>query len=227
MGGIPFWANPSIATFGRAGADGGPSGPIYAEDAVLGDGSAIGKPHDTVKFAGIRLPGICEVKGIAQLQVDNKKGKGLDGSTITITGYQPGPFEVSCKTWTDPQWDVLQAAIADLWTAPTKKSKLQSVAVDVVHPWLQLLKIKSCAIVGVSLPEPGPEVGTKIVRFKCIENVPSKKKKVKTAKGSSVGRVQQYASGEAPKNAAPTKPSANKKNLAPAGQPASAAAGIH
>jgi hypothetical protein len=228
MGGVPFWSNPStVDGFGGEGTGTGPAGQVYAEDAILGDGSKIGSAWDTVKFAGIRLPGVCEVKGVAALQVDNKKPKQADGSTISITGYMPGPFEVTCMVWTDTQWDVLQKAIDVLWETPTKKSKLASVAVDVSHPGLQTLRIKSCAIVSVSLPEPGREVGTKLVRFKCIENTPPKKKKAKTAKGSAVGRVASYASGEAPLNFSPAKPSENKANMSPAGQPFTPAGGSY
>jgi hypothetical protein len=191
------------------------------------------RPDEIVYLAGTPFPGICEIKGIAQLLVntggggsggamgtDVKKAPGRDGATITVTGYQPGPFEFSCMFWTLDQWEVLQVLIDSFFTRPNKKQKLKELAHDIHHPHLEMLKIKSAVIQGVTFPEPGPVVGSRVVRFKMFENVPpGPKKKTATVKGSNVGVVPELRKNEQPKNAAPAPPSQNKKNLAPSGQP--------
>lgn len=97
MAGQPFW--------GGASAE----GPTFSED-----------PFDVVFIGGDPLPGVCEVKGIAQLEIDKKKVKGTNGHTITVTGFQPGPFEVTVTVWTSEQDEFLQAWLDKFWIGPQK-----------------------------------------------------------------------------------------------------------
>jgi hypothetical protein len=205
MGGLPFWGNAAHV------------GSNFAED-----------PWDVVFIGGDPLPGICEVKGIAQLEVDKKKAKGTNGSTITVSGYQPGPFEVSVTVWTSDQWDFLQAWIDKFWieqqAVRPSKTTVPPVAFDIDHPGCALLGIRTCVIEGISMPEAGSSEGTKVVRIKLYDGRVNEKKTVtKTAKGSRVN-VEQVRSQQG-LNDVPEKPSAERADLGPTGPRAKPASG--
>lgn len=197
MGGLPFWGNAAHV------------GSNFSDD-----------PWDVVFIGGDPLPGICEVKGIAQLEVDKKKAKGANGSTITVSGYQPGPFEVSVTVWTSDQWDFLQAWIDKFWieqqAARPLKTKIPPVAFDIDHPGCALLGIRTCVIEGISMPEAGSAEGTKTVKIKLYDGRVNEKKTVtKTAKGSRVN-VEQVRSQQGLDDV-PEKPSAERADLGPSG----------
>ena len=212
--------------------------------AFWGNASHIGAtfaddPWDIVELGGDPLPGICEVKGLAQLELDKKKQKGTNGLTLTVTGYQPGPFEITCTVWTQEQWEFLLAWIQKFWIQPQlaraefsevnkrtsstedgkpiyKKVKVKNrapqVALDVRHPALEAIGIMACTIQGISMPESTSAEGFKMVRIKVVEHKPSGKVTVvKTAKGSSSGNVA--TDDRIPeleeKNKTPEKPSKN------------------
>lgn len=166
---IPFW-DPVTST-----ADGPPG--LAPED-----------PWDVCILAGFVLPGLCTVKGAPTLSFDKKKGGGVDGATITVNGYLPGPIEIELLMWTDGQWQDFQNFVAPkIWRKPNKKSKASELAVDVSHPAFDLWGISQVVILGVSLPENGPSVGTKVVKFKCVEFVPQEaKSQTKTAKSGVI-----------------------------------------
>ena len=255
MAGIAFWANRSAASDNEPG---GAAGPKFAEDAVMsassgGEGPGlnvkIGSAWDTVTIGGLRLAGVCDVKGVAAIELEKKKVKGRNGSTLLILGNQPALFEVSVLMWTKEQWEWNQGVINELWILPQREpqktktvigkgadGKKVSVKVrdktrpglDVDHPALQSVGISKCIVQAIRLPEPGTEAQTKVVRFSCVEHrEPTKRDASKKAKGTKPGRVKEYATGEAPKNSAPALPSADKKNLSPRGQPAAPAGGTH
>lgn len=218
----------SAAFWGNAAHE----GPTFALD-----------PWDLVTI-GDPLPGVCEVKGIAQLELDKKKQKGTNGLTLTVTGYQPSPFEVSVVTWTEEQKEFLEAWIEKWWLTPRRerpqfvatkkkdgttvrtKNRAPMVAVDIDHPALQMLGIISCTIQGISIPEAGPFEGSKIIKIKVVEHVaPDGKNVVKTAKGSATNvrlatRLQPKAKAETPEP-----PSSDRKQLGPDGPPSAAAGG--
>jgi hypothetical protein len=189
---------------------------------------------DIVFLDGVGLPGICDVKGIAELKVDNKKTPGKDGSTITITGYQPGPFEVTCKVWMPEQLDILVEAIDRIWNLPrrplpndTRSAQLKRLRkpLSIGHPKTTIFEINYCIVRGVALLEEDSVFGVKVMRFKCQEWRPSGVKNVTATPKKGPGRVTEYASGHEPKNGAPKAPSTNPKNLAPGGPPAAPASG--
>lgn len=186
---------------------------------------------DVAFLDGDPLPGLCDVKGLAQLRVDTSGAKGSNGANLKILGYLPGPFELLVKTWTPGQEEILQDFIDRVWNQPRlDKSPTAALkkARPISHPKLARYNIAYCVIQGVTLPEPGPEAGTMVTRFKCNEaRPPGKKNTARTVKASGVTRVKQYASGNEPHNGAPVAPSKNPKNLAPDGPPAAAAVGAH
>lgn len=179
-------------------------------------------PWDVVFIGGDPLPGICEVKGIAQLEVDKKKAKGSHGSTITVTGYLPSPFEVTVTVWTEDQKDFLEAWITKFWINPQKeppKPKGQpqvSLALD--HPACAMLGIDTCIVLGISMLEDGSFEGSKVIRIKLMDGRVTEKKNVtKTAEGSRNNVPIDKALQEKQKSAVPPKPSAERADLGPKG----------
>lgn len=195
MAGAAFWGNAAN------------EGPTFSSD-----------PWDKVYLGGTALPGICEVKGLAQLELDKKKQKGTNGLTLTVTGYQPGPFEVVCTVWTQAQWEYLLGWIDLYWLTPqaarpqftktkkrtgsdektgksifkevTTKNRQPQVAIDIQHPAVAAIGITSCTIQGVSIPESASADGVKAIHIKVVENRPSEAKTItKTARDSSAGNL--------------------------------------
>lgn len=180
-------------------------------------------PWDTAWMAGYRLPGECAVmNGLTEIGIDMKKPDGKDGGRITVKGYKPGKFEVSCTVSTAEQWDALQAVIEVVWRQKKKKGKLKDVAFDIHHPALALYGVTSCVIEGLSYPQPGKYEGSKVINFKCIENVAPGNKAV-TKRVAAGPTIAVQIRKEDPSNATPEKPSAIAKDLGPKG-PARAAA---
>lgn len=217
--------------------------------AFWGNGSHIGKlfsgdPWDTVVIGGMKLPGLCEVRGLAQLELDKKKPKGSNGVTLTVTGYEPGPFEITCTVWTSEQWDWLQDWINKFWALPRKsrpttvekkvrtgsnpdgspkiskvssKNKASQVALQIEHPALAVLGISSCVVQAVSIPEPGSFEGSKVVKIKVVEHVLPNGTVTKTAKGTAnnVALAKELRPKE--KGEAPLMPSKERADLGPKG----------
>lgn len=202
-------------------------------------------PWDLVIIGGAKLPGIAKVKGIAQLELDKKKTKGTNGVRLTVTGYQPGPFEVSVSIWTDEQWNVMQDWISEFWIEPRKarpefttttkrtgvnpdgtpkfakvttKNRAPQVAVDISHPALEAIGIVSCVIQGISIPEDeGSNGDIKVVKIKLVESVePTGKTITKSNKGSS-NNVPLATRLQGKKSDTPPKPSTVRADLGPNG----------
>lgn len=214
MAGAPFWGG------------GAPEGSTFSPE-----------PWDIVFIGGDPLPGICEVKGIAQLEIDKKKAKGSNGSTITVTGYQPGPFEVAVTVWTPAQWDFLQDWIDKFWIAPQKAAATASlpkgkkpppVALDIAHPACDAVGIVSCIVQGISMPESGGGEGMKVVRIKLFDGRVNEKKSVtKTAKGSANNVKLAKELRPAAKTDTPAPPSTERADLGPKGPRAAPASGTN
>ncbi len=207
----------------------GGTAPLYSSD-----------PWRTGTIAGKRLPGdVTIADGLVEIGVDNKKPDGKDGGQIVVKGYRPGPFDIVVEVCTDEQGQLLKSIIDEVWTKPKKKSKVSEVAVDVYHPALEFVNVTpSCVLKGISFPRPGSIEGSKVVTFKCLENVPAGKKNKTKKAGPSVSVVPSLrktpspngeafagSSHSAPTNATPPKPSTVKKNLGPKGPRTPPAAG--
>ncbi len=143
-------------------------------------------PWDTVFLAGEQLPGICTVKGLPTLAFDKKKAGGVDGATITVNGYLPGPIDVECMMWTAAQFTEMQRIAPKIWRRPNKKkTSAKELAVSIAHPAFAVWGITDVVVLGVSVPEKGPVDGSKVIKIKCVEYVPTEaKSRTKTAKGT-------------------------------------------
>lgn len=189
--------------WGGTGGVGAPDGTALEQDAGGGvDGFWLANadgiegpvtapnPWDNVWLAGICMPGLCSVKGLPTLAFDKKKGAGVDGATITVNGYLPGPVDIECKMWTPGQWELFQHMAETIWTKPNKgKIATDDLARSISHPGLTLWGISQVIVLGVSVIESVGEQGAvRVARLKCQEYVPTKAvKKTVTAKGSKPG----------------------------------------
>jgi hypothetical protein len=162
---LPFWDPVGTGVFG----------PKYAPD-----------DWDTVFIGGLQLPGICTVKGEPTLAFDKKKAGGVDGATITVNGYLPGPITIECLLWLPEQLRAMEALSPQLWTKPNKKTSAKSLAKPIKNPAFALWGITDVVVLGVSVPEKGPVWGSRVIKIKCVEYVPQKAvSKTKTPKGSA------------------------------------------
>jgi len=154
-GSIPFWDTvadtlPSGASASFLGTAKALTGVTIGTDAgghpitISPEGAVFApNPWDQVSLAGHLLPGVCSAKGLPTLAVDKKKAGGVDGATITVQGYLPGPIEIESLIWTPGQWAEWQTIIAAIWRKPAKKSKVSDLAISVYTPGLDWLGINS------------------------------------------------------------------------------------
>lgn len=126
---------------------------------------------DTLRVMGSKFPGLARVSGGRQYKLDKKGSGGADGATLTGFGHEPADVKISVRIWTPEHFEALPAALALLMPRPTKG---RPGAVDVYHPALQLLSIKSLYFTKVGVPE---ETGTRRVyevRLEGTEYLPVK-----------------------------------------------------
>jgi hypothetical protein len=192
-------------------------GPLFATD-----------PWDTFWLGTRQLPGVCDVKpgSVARLQIDRKKPKGSDGARLTITGYDPREFQVTCEICTVDQWNELQDIVDVYWTIPGKTRNTAQVAISVYHPNLQWLKIYSAVLAGITPLVPGSIEGAKMTTLTFQENFAPKPKNVTASAGpSSVAEDKRLPPSTAPQNQTPAPPSSNSANLGLSGPPPSTSVG--
>jgi len=199
---LPFWDPVGTGVFG----------PLYAPDE-----------WDTVSIGGLQLPGICTVKGEPQLAFDKKKAGGVDGATITVNGYLPGPITIECLIWLPEHLRRMEEISSKIWTKPNKKTKAKALAVPIKNPAFALWGITDVVVLGVSVPEKGPVWGSRVIKIKCVEYVEQKPGKTKTARSSiDFGPINVHFNPA--RNEAGEPPS--KTGIHPGGQPVSHKGGV-
>lgn len=211
--GLPFWLTRSD----------GIDGTLYPKNA-----------WDATFLGPYRLPGICRVKCAPKIEFDRQKVNGRDGAAIILRGYLPGPIEIECKIWTAEQWTTFQEIAPKIWKKPGKvaikgKDKSAAAAVagaaateqaalDISHPATLLWGVRSVVVTGVSAPEDGPEVGTKIIRIQCIEFVATSKKpatrNTKGSKGTEIVDDSRFAPANDPRHKKPSETDAGPHEAA-------------
>jgi hypothetical protein len=218
--GLPFW--------GRSLRPGhGFEGPLYATN-----------PHDVVQLGDEKLPGTCSVEALPEHVYDRQKVEGRDGATLVLRGYLPGPIDIEWTLWTEEQWEKAQEVIAKIWRKPGKLAPseggskktaaaaaeatvVEERALDIRHPGLQLLGVQRVVIRGISPPKRGPVPQSRVINIKCLEYVPTPKKKQKPTKvAGSASKLAPVASFLQPKNGLGPSPSAtDAKPFGPAPPP--------
>lgn len=199
---VPFWGLNEMGTTCNEGPD-------YERD-----------PWDTFFINDMQLPGKCwvEGKGISQIEVEKKKGKGSAGAKITVYGYLPDEFDSVCRIATPSQWEIFQAIGDRVWAGPTKQAKPPQLTVRVKYPDLQRLRVYEAVLIGVPLAEASDMEGAKNFRFRFHEQVKQKASKVTTATGALPPQDPRLINSSAI-NATPALPSANPENSSLSGPP--------
>jgi hypothetical protein len=202
MGSSPFWGR------GTKGWEG----------FGLTEGVYPPNPADLCRLKGLYLPGKASVKALPTQDFTREKAPGRDGGTIIMQGYLPGPIDIELLMWKPEQYVIWQSVLKEIWRRPGKISagfsdrgtefdtagqkkaaeraliaqgaKLaEERAIEIAHPMLQPYDINRVVITGISLPEPGPVPGSKVVNIKCMEFVPTPPKLVTTRTKGTAKKV--------------------------------------
>lgn len=146
---------------------------------------------DTAFVAGIKLPGVCRVKGGVKRKFDRKHTSGRNGPSVTYTGDDAAEFSIVVKVWTPEHLQELAAVVSRLksmrgevttktsagtgglvgtattWTpSATPKSKFPQMALEVRHPTLSLIGITAAHLIEMSIPEPAGEPSSGIYEWR-------------------------------------------------------------
>lgn len=161
-----------LAPFSSASvqADALPGASSTGTDAGSYDGKRL-DPWDVVVLAGRVMPGRAEVtgKGVSH-QIDIKKAPGGHGATFTDNGRELGKFDIKLHMWTDAQWIAFQS-IRSLLQPKTPRGKLKPV--DVEHPAINGIGVRSIYVTRVGIPEVGRhDKGVVVVDIECLEFAP-------------------------------------------------------
>jgi hypothetical protein len=176
-------------------------------------------PHDTFFLGTRQLPGECKLQAqqVARIEVNKKKGKGLDGARITLAGYDPREFQVITQITTEDQWDELQDILDVYWRIPGKASTLSQVAISVSHPRLDPLKIHTAVLVGVTLSDGA--LTPSIAATFTFQEAPYivKKKNVTKSSGPPARDERKAAAAAKLANETPEPPSSKASNMSTSG----------
>jgi hypothetical protein len=111
----------------------------------------IDAPINYILLTGQKSPGIADVEGASSPRKwDERNGYGLSGSTVVFTGLGLAKFVVRLRFYTAEHW----AAWA-VWQPLVAKPPMGSRprALDIWHPHLEELGIKSVVVEDVSQPK--------------------------------------------------------------------------
>ncbi len=145
---------------------------------------------DALIIGGEYTPGVAKVESSRVHKWDEKKGKGAAGSTLTYAGHDLAEGTITIRMWEAEQYDEWESK-ATAWLPDPKKPK----ALDVYHPQLEILKIRSIVILtlgGVEISSDGEMRA--VLKFK--EYQPPK-----PAGGTPSGSTAHRKPGDEPPNA--------------------------
>lgn len=104
--------------------------------------------YDTLALGGEYLPGLINVgKPSRKFKIDKKEGPGTSGDTITYRGKRTVEFVIEGTLWEEEQFDEYDEKLPG-FEPDDRKVK----ALDVIHPTLERLKIRSVLIVEIVPP---------------------------------------------------------------------------
>lgn len=130
--------------------------------------------YDDFPIAGLSSPGRAKVSQAAQsFDWDVKKGKGSSGATVTYQGRAPAEFEVAFYLWLPEHFSAWKTYSAVLTKGQADSKNI--AALDVSHPYLAQLGIKSVVVKSVGQLEPQRDGDTlHVATVKFIEYVKPK-----------------------------------------------------
>jgi hypothetical protein len=148
----------------------------------------ITQPVDYILLANKRSPGFADVSGATSpRKYDELKGHGQSGATLVFLGIAPAKFTVKLRLYTVQDW-----ADWDAWRPLVDKAPggKKPTALDIWHPHLVPLGIKSVVVESISQPEQTGEGEwtIEIVFLPYIEPTPARAKP-KGSKASAAAPV--------------------------------------
>lgn len=124
------------------------------------------QPIDTVVLAGQYTPGTAVITGECVHKYDIVTGYGSAGGVTIFRGTPPIPFGIEIRLITPEEYEAWVAFRTAVLKPPSVGPN--SKALDVFHPFLCELGIKSCVVEKVSVPE-NDGTGVWTVKIACIE----------------------------------------------------------
>lgn len=116
----------------------------------------LNKPIDYFLLNNVRSPGLAEIVGAASVRLwDERKGFGLNGAISVFKGRALSKFSAKIRLITEQDWADWQAWKPIIDKLPTRRggNTPDSGNLDIWHPVLEDLNIKSVGVVSVSQPE--------------------------------------------------------------------------
>lgn len=143
------------------------------------------KLYDQFVLAGKKSPGVCHFKGLPKRELgwEKQKAKGEDGASVVNNGVDLAEFSVELELWKDSYRD--EFTEWDKWRPilETQIKEGSKSALDIYHPQLAELGIKSVVVKSWTAPSPDGK-GAGIAEITFLEYAPKKKKSAGSPKGS-------------------------------------------
>lgn len=152
-------------------------------------------PWQQVRINGETLPGIATVTGDVGRKVDTAQAPGNDGGTFTHLGYEPAEVEVKLVLATPEH---LEAFTRLAPTIRPRKGEKSPKPVNVYHPALELLGIRSLFLMKIGIPEPGSVKGTYEVKLGFAEFIPEYHRNTRTTTPTTTGGAKTPKPKQAP-----------------------------
>lgn len=110
----------------------------------------ISQPVDHALVAGVRTPGLCEVVNAGSpRQWDERRGYALSGSTLVFRGIRLADFSLRLRLYSPEDWRAWHE-FAPVVARPPQGER--STALDIVHPILEEVGIRSAVVLDVVAP---------------------------------------------------------------------------
>ena len=158
---------------------------------------------DIFYIGGDPLPGLARVRGARQIKVDQRNAPGTEGSTLTFLGRTSAEIQVTLRMWTNEQLDVWNKMVPKIQPPP---GKLPPEPLDVYHPALAMLAMKSLLCLDAGIMQPSGDPGVFETQLRFIEFLPEMKAPVKTAEASgAIGSSKSKLTSGQPQSFPPSK----------------------
>lgn len=147
--------------------------------------------YNKLKLAGVPSPGVVTLSGHKRnIDWDVKAGGAQDGASTTRKGKTPSEFTATFYLVKDLTIELDEFLMWELGFVPVLKATFDGTlpqAVDIYHPDLALLDIKSVVVKSIGGLEYDGKGGARVsVTF--LEYVPPKKKQAAKPKGSTTAK---------------------------------------
>ncbi len=115
----------------------------------------IAQPIDYVLVAGQRTPGLCDVQNAGSpRQWDERRGYGLSGASLVFRGIGLASFTLRIRLYSEQDWTDWHAFAPVVQRPPTGE---RATALDVVHPILEEVGIRSAVVEDLLAPAQGED----------------------------------------------------------------------